>query len=61
MFAMMSVAGLTLMERTMTAPGTAATDLIVPPTGVDMQMQGTRRIVHAVLVVAANSAHDLCF
>jgi hypothetical protein len=33
----------------------------VPPTGVNMQMQGTRRIVHVVFVVAANSAHDVCF
>jgi hypothetical protein len=51
--ARMLMTGMTLMESTMTAPGTAATGyLIVPTMEVNMQTQGTQRIVHAVLVVA---------
>jgi hypothetical protein len=50
LLAQMLLAGMTLMERIMTANGTR-TEIIAPHMDINMKTLGTRRILHVVLVV----------
>jgi hypothetical protein len=53
--AQMFLTGMTVMNLHMTALGTRRIYMLVPSMEMTMKTQGTRRIVHAVVVVAGES------